>query len=115
MISQNILKANQYINNGKTFLGTKHIFFQKLNVDPNDALIEGNSLNAAKYFEQFKYKTYQNNEENIENNQNILNTEHKNNEVNIQNKEFRYANTEFCMQNAIKGIRINKAFHYFNK
>jgi len=30
-----------------------YIYFQKLNVDPNDALIEGNSLNAAKYFEQF--------------------------------------------------------------
>ena len=28
------------------------IYFQKLNVDPNDVLIEGNSLEAAKYFEQ---------------------------------------------------------------
>lgn len=30
-----------------------YIYFQKLNVDPNDALIEGKSLNAAKYFEQY--------------------------------------------------------------
>lgn len=29
-----------------------HIYFQKLNVDPNDALIEGGSLNAAKFYEQ---------------------------------------------------------------
>ena len=30
-----------------------YIYFQKLNVDPNDALIEGKSLNAAKYFEKY--------------------------------------------------------------
>ena len=28
-------------------------YFQKVKVDPNDALIEGDSLQAAKYFEQF--------------------------------------------------------------
>ena len=28
-------------------------YFQKVKVDPNDALIEGGSLQAAKYFEQF--------------------------------------------------------------
>ena len=85
-----------------------HFLVNKINMNEQN-------LKRKNIFEQFKYKTYQNNEENIENNQNILNTEHKNNEVNIQNKEFRYANTEFCMHNAIKGIRINKAFHYFNK
>ena len=30
-----------------------YIYFQKVNVDPNDVLIEGYSINAAKYFEQF--------------------------------------------------------------
>lgn len=30
-----------------------YIYFQKLNLDPNDALIEGKSINAAKYFEKF--------------------------------------------------------------
>ena len=30
-----------------------YIYFQKVNVDPNDVLIEGGSLNAAKYFEKF--------------------------------------------------------------
>ena len=30
-----------------------YIYFQKVNVDPNDVLIEGHSINAAKYFEQF--------------------------------------------------------------
>ena len=29
------------------------IYFQKLNVDPNDVLIKSGSLNAAKYFEQY--------------------------------------------------------------
>ena len=30
-----------------------YIYFQKVNVDPNDVLVEGGSLNAAKYFEKF--------------------------------------------------------------
>ena len=30
-----------------------YIYFQKVNVDPNDVLVEGGSLNASKYFEKF--------------------------------------------------------------
>ena len=30
-----------------------YIYFQKVNVDPNDVLVEGGSLNSAKYFEKF--------------------------------------------------------------
>lgn len=30
-----------------------YIYFQKVNVDPNDVLVEGGCLNAAKYFEKF--------------------------------------------------------------
>ena len=30
-----------------------YIYFQKVNVDPNDVLVEGGALNAAKYFEKF--------------------------------------------------------------
>ena len=30
-----------------------YIYFQKVNVDPNDVLVEGGSLNGAKYFEKF--------------------------------------------------------------
>ena len=72
-------------------------------------------IKRKKIIEQFKNKTYQNNEENIENDQNILNTEHKNNKDNIKNKESRYANTELCKHNIIKEMHINKTFHYFNK
>ena len=54
------------------------------------------------------FKTYQIGEENIENNPNLLNTEDNNNS-NIKN----ISNDIHC--NIIKGIRINKTFHYFNK
>ena len=37
----------------KDILQQIYIYFQKVNVDPNDVLVEGGSLNAAKYFEKF--------------------------------------------------------------
>ena len=72
-------------------------------------------IKKKKIIEQFRNKTFQNNEGNIENDQNLLNTEHKNNKDNIKNKESRYANTELCKHNIIKEMHINKTFHYFNK
>jgi len=44
-----------------------YIYFLKVKIDPNDALVEGNSINAAKYFEQINNYNTENAKEQIRN------------------------------------------------
>jgi hypothetical protein len=57
-------------------------------------------------------KTYQINEENIENNPNIINIESRNL---IRNFNEKHNIKNQFENNYIRGMRINKTFHYFNK
>ena len=71
-------------------------------------VINMKSLDFKYQIKKRYFNTYQIGEENIENNPNLLNAEDNNNS-NIKN----ISNDIHC--NIIKGIRINKTFHYFNK
>ena len=44
-----------------------YIYFLKVKIEPNDALVEGNSINAAKYFEQINNYNTENAKEQIRN------------------------------------------------
>ena len=57
-------------------------------------------------------KTYQINQENIENNPNIMNIESRNL---IRNFNEKHNIKNIFENNFIRGMRINKTFHYFNK
>ena len=63
------------------------------------------------------FKTYNAGDEDIENNPNILNTEHRNNINYVKSKENKIDNNNNINNNniVIRKIHINKTFDYFNK
>ena len=72
------------------------------------------NLKSQDFNKKKAFKTYRVNEENIENNPNVINAENKNNIDYIKSKGNINGNIDFQNYNVIKGMRINKTFHYFN-